>query len=96
MLPLVGCYTQRNTISLTLLEVYIEKFTQLLSLAMGAFGAIGSSVVALDPATGKRSLNLGPSVLIIYGVSAMGCYLSHDEPFGQCVKTILTAFGGAQ
>lgn len=78
------------------MEVLIAKFSDLISLGIGAFGAIGSSVIALDPATGKRSLNVGPSVLIAYGLSAAGCYLSHDEPFGQCVKTILTAFGGAR
>lgn len=76
------------------LEVSIGKAQEILSILTGAFGAIGSSVVAVDSATGKRALNLGPSMLLIYGLTSIGCYLSHDEPFGQCVKTIISAFGG--
>lgn len=61
---------------------------------LAAVGAIGSTVVAVDEATGKRSLNVAPSLVVAYALSAAGCYLTHDEPFAQCVKTIVSSFGG--
>lgn len=64
------------------------------SVVVTALGAIGSTVVAVDDKSGKRLLNVAPTILIAYGLSVVGCYLSHDEPFGQCVRTIISSLGG--
>lgn len=75
-------------------EAFIDKLNQSLKLAIAALGSLGSTIIAVDETTGKRSLNVAPTVLVMYILSVAGCYFSHDEPFGQCVKTIVTSLGG--
>lgn len=76
------------------LEVCIGTINLIKSAIGTTLGAIGSTVVVVDDKTGKRSLNVAPTILVVYGLSVIGCYLSHDEPFGQCVRTIISSLGG--
>lgn len=89
-----ACSEVERTIFIYYEGTYIEKFSSLLALTLGSLGAVGSTFVAVDSVTGKKSLNVGPSLLVIAALSVTGCYLSQDEPFGQCVKTIFSTLRG--
>lgn len=63
-------------------------------LAVSCIATVGSILVHHDPATGKDSVNLIPAIIWVYGLAALGCSLSQGEPFSQCVKGVLSIFGG--
>lgn len=66
-----------------------------MSSAVSSLATIGSLVVAVDPDTKKVSLNIGPTVVLVYAIASVGCSFNHDEPFAQCVKSVVSIFGAS-
>lgn len=72
----------------------IENAASAVKLMVSGVATIGSVIVHHDQETGKDSINLVPAVLWAYGLTTVGCSLSHGEPFSQCVSSVLSLFGG--
>lgn len=58
------------------------------ALTASVTASAGSVLVHHDERTGKDSLNLVPAVAWFYGLSVLGCSLSHGELFSQCVQNV--------
>lgn len=72
----------------------INVLAKVATVATSGVASVGSLVIHHDAETGKDSLNLVPAVMWFYGLSVVGCSLSRDEVFSQCVKGVLSVIGG--
>lgn len=72
----------------------LESALRATSTLASTVATVGSVVVHHDEASGKDSLNVVPALLWFYGLSVVGCSLSHGESFSTCVTSILSVFGG--
>lgn len=68
----------------------IDNIVTAAKVLVSGVATVGSLIVHHDTDTGKDSLNLVPGLVWVYGLAAVGCSISHDEPFSQCVATILS------
>lgn len=72
----------------------VDKVVTGASLLASAAATAGSLLIHHDQETGRDTLNVGPAVCWFYGLSVIGCSLSHGEPFSQCVKSVFSVLGG--
>lgn len=70
----------------------VSVLSKVATLSASVAATAGSVLVHHDEATGKDALNVVPTLVWFYGLSVVGCSMSHGELFSQCVQTVFTIF----